>query len=569
MSVLGILAALARKNISLPLHFLKMPPFCAIHFSIGDFCHVKRYVWSMAIAVGTTVCIVLHCLYSSSQQPKANPATPPPPAPVTPAPDSNRLPHHANPITWEDLTVYARSLTRAEFEKRLHFIFDPFHGMDPFLEITPQYVFVFRDPKSLAPKRIWPGMPITHEIPFFLQNMHESHGGLAKDNATDLFRDEGVQLELPLAANEKNKQPPLPPYRTPTEFRALPKPPTKPLDRLRVAIDPGHIGGKWGQVEDRSTFYRGIGRIQEGDMNIITARILKEKLEQLGANVFLTREDMEPATPLRPDDLINEAETLLLKTNPKRATRLKSLPEHLARQDLRNIANFLFCRFYEKRARAQKIRSSFEPDITVVLYINATPRSGRARLTPANQVILFVHGSYIREELQDPDQRLRLLYKLLDNATPIETEVASAIARAFVRHTGLPAVPYGNSKNTREVVPDYRYVVARNLAANREIDGPVVTTEPFFMNNHTVASRLVAGDYDGTRVFDGKPYPSIFRQYAQCVLEGLLECYAGQTFQAHEEIPMSDSASRLQEIDPVLAPAPSSALDLLFPNPPE
>ena len=38
-------------------------------------------------------------------------------------------------------------------------------------------------------------------------------------------------------------------------------------------------------------------------------------------------------------------------------------------------------------------------------------------------------------------------------------------------------------------------MVARNLAFNREHDGPVVVTEPYFMNEHVTLQRLLAGDY--------------------------------------------------------------------------
>jgi len=90
-------------------------------------------------------------------------------------------------------------------------------------------------------------------------------------------------------------------------------------------------------------------------------------------------------------------------------------------------------------------------------------------------------------------------------------------------------VKYGDSSTTREVIPGNTYVVARNLAANREYDGPVVCTEPYFMNNRIVYQRLLAGDYDGQRIFEGKSYTSIFREYADCVAQGLVKAYAGST----------------------------------------
>jgi hypothetical protein len=49
------------------------------------------------------------------------------------------------------------------------------------------------------------------------------------------------------------------------------------------------------------------------------------------------------------------------------------------------------------------------------------------------------------------------------------------------------------------------------------------------MNNRIVYQRLLTGDYEGTRKFDGKEYPSIFREYANCVTEGLVKAYGGTT----------------------------------------
>ena len=40
--------------------------------------------------------------------------------------------------------------------------------------------------------------------------------------------------------------------------------------------------------------------------------------------------------------------------------------------------------------------------------------------------------------------------------------------------------------------------------------------------------RVQAGDYEGTRNIEGKEQPSIFREYADAVVEGLLEYYKGR-----------------------------------------
>jgi hypothetical protein len=98
-----------------------------------------------------------------------------------------------------------------------------------------------------------------------------------------------------------------------------------------------------------------------------------------------------------------------------------------------------------------------------------------------NRNIFFVDGAYQAKELRsDPHQRLRLLTKLFENVAPIETAVAVRIAARFQAVTGDSPVKHGNSANTRTVSGGGAFVVARNLAFNREHDGPVVVTEPYF-----------------------------------------------------------------------------------------
>ena len=117
--------------------------------------------------------------------------------------------------------------------------------------------------------------------------------------------------------------------------------------------------------------------------------------------------------------------------------------------------------------------------------------------------------------------------KLFENVTPLETTVAVRIAARFQAVTGDPAVGYGNSANTRAVSGGNAFVVARNLAFNREHDGPVVVTEPYFMNEPVTLQRLLAGDYKGTRVVGGAERRSIFQEYANSVAAGLVDVYAG------------------------------------------
>jgi hypothetical protein len=49
--------------------------------------------------------------------------------------------------------------------------------------------------------------------------------------------------------------------------------------------------------------------------------------------------------------------------------------------------------------------------------------------------------------------------------------------------------------------------------------------EPYVMNSTTDHARIQAGDYDGLREISGKLQPSIFREYADALVEGLTRHY--------------------------------------------
>ena len=180
--------------------------------------------------------------------------------------------------------------------------------------------------------------------------------------------------------------------------------------------------------------------------------MLKQELTDLGASVFVVRDSTEPVTPYRPDDLMPEARG----TAPgplHRTPTLRALPPDklnlLFGQRLMELAEFLFYRCSEIMERGNRIRNNFVPDITVTLYIDATPGSGRGRLTSGNANIFFVDGSYTRTEMADPEMQRRCVYKMVEGSSDIEAEVAADIAGVFTQRTGLGPVKYGDSATTR------------------------------------------------------------------------------------------------------------------------
>lgn len=292
-----------------------------------------------------------------------------------------------------------------------------------------------------------------------------------------------------------------------------------PLSLKRIALDPGHIGGAWARMEERF-FERDKDRpVQEAELNLMVARLLKTRLEAAGAQVFFTKDNFEPVTDKRPEDFQAQAEQEI-----KMSTRFDAFPplerEAAFADAVRKRAELIFYRSSEIAARAKLLNEKIKPDLTICLHVNAVEWDECRSLVDDNRLVVFVHGNYLAAEVKDDDQKLRLLEKLLERSHPAELATAEAVATALANATKLPPVDYGpNSGSIR--VGDNPYVFARNLAANRLVNGPVVFLEPYYQNNRLVYERIQLGDYEGVRDVNGLPMKSIFREYADAVAEGL------------------------------------------------
>ncbi|HEY2102382.1 MAG TPA: hypothetical protein VGH08_03930, partial [Chthoniobacterales bacterium] len=111
----------------------------------------------------------------------------------------------------------------------------------------------------------------------------------------------------------KEKPRPVPPHYWRTIESLGPASAGKPLARLHVALDPGHIGGKWAKMEERWFQVGDSPPVEEAEIALRVAKILAPKLRGLGAEVTFVRSRNRPTTPKRPDDFREIAKAVLAK----------------------------------------------------------------------------------------------------------------------------------------------------------------------------------------------------------------------------------------------------------------
>ncbi len=261
-----------------------------------------------------------------------------------------------------------------------------------------------------------------------------------------------------------------------TQERILP--PLSSLSDLHIAIDPGHIGGAFAEMEERHLQYGDHTPIREGNMTLATAQILAPLLRSHGARVTLVRDKNEPVTIAKPTDFQSER---------------------------------LFYRTSEIRARAQLVNQHLKPDLVLCLHFNA---SGSPVPIPGQHLHILINGAYHESELKHEDERFQMLHRLLSRASELEIPLASSIIESFKKQTKLPPYLYRPDHPFSVNIAENDYLWARNLLANRLYQCPVIFLEPYVMNSTEFVARF-------------KKNPDlIYQEYAQAVLDGVLSHFS-------------------------------------------
>ena len=388
----------------------------------------------------------------------------------------------ADPPNWKALAKFQKTITHDEFEQLLRGVYCT-HGIsDEFIRVDPEAACILMD------------------------------------------RDAQTWFTLRFA-NTGQRNPPV--TRSWRPARALPRRKKAGiLAGLKIALDPGHIGGEWAKMEERWFKSGEAPPVEEGEMTLRVATMLAGKLRSLGARVLFVREKSEPVTPFRPDDF-KEAAREILKAGGTAAPRedFSGPDDPLREQTVRWQSEILFYRNSEIRYRARRVNSRLRPDLVLCLHFNAEAWGDERNptLSDKNHLHLLVNGSYLPPELEFDDERFEMVRRLLSRVYDEEIKIADTVAPIMAKRTGLPPYQYTTDNVTR--VGTSGYVYARNLVATRLYQCPVVYFEPYVMNSHDVFARIQAGNYDGTQLVNGVERPSIYREYVDSVVDGLIEYY--------------------------------------------
>ncbi len=386
---------------------------------------------------------------------------------------------------WRQLNVYQGTISRAEFGDLLTRVYAPHGGWQAYIRLDAEAAVIRKS-----------NIPLDD-----LYTLRFAPAGTPADARPDAY------------------------WRPRTDIAPVTPPAAKPLAGVRIALDPGHLGGRWARTEERWFQIGDAPPVMEGAMTFEVACLLMARLRALGADTMLLRNSDEPATPLRPPDLLGEAARALREQGIVQPRAGYDGPADPNRQfSVAWMSETLFARA-EIRARAARVNGVLHPDLVVCLHFNAEAWGDPAKpaLVDKNHLHVLINGCYAPDELAMDDVRFQLLTKLLNGSHTEELAIADTVAPVLTRATGLPPYVY-KGENARLAGAD-PYVWERNLLANRIDECPVLYIEPYVMNSPGVFARIQAGDYEGTRQIDGVQRESIYREYADAVAQGLAAYY--------------------------------------------
>ncbi len=383
---------------------------------------------------------------------------------------------------WSSLDIYQNSLQREEFVRVLETVYLPYGYDERFISVNPGYVLI-------------------------KQNGHDEDAYYRLNFAPWEPEMDMVKSESKVTASA-----------------------ARPLEGLVIAIDPGHIGGAYSEMEARHFQIGEAPPVKEGDLTLIVSERLKSALEAVGAKAILVRKDSEPVTERRPDDFWFQAEAIEQQFYLEQAGFVLENPPWTSewfQKRIRNRAEMLFYRVSEIQRRAEIINQEIQPDLTLAVHFNVSPwlSEETQELPEENHMHVIVHGTYTAGELALDDVRLHLFQKLLSRNHEIEIPMSAAVADSLAKITELPPFSYAGKNASNQ--GENAYVWARNLLANRLYKGPVVFLEVYCTNSKSVYERIQLGDYEGLKEVRGELRQSLYAEYVQGVVEGLVDYFNG------------------------------------------
>lgn len=313
--------------------------------------------------------------------------------------------------------------------------------------------------------------------------------------------------------------------------KAFEKP--RKLKGLRVALDPGHMGGDVWDQRTGKYVTKGNVKLSEALMALQTSLLIEKNLKALGAEVLITHRELGPVSKtayeklnikefarkelryqsLQPwfQSLISNSEDNQLPIQFNNSSAVKKLFSEIMRGEYYMLREDL-------TAREEMIRN-FKPDITIIIHFDSATSTPQANV--GNQTMSYVTGNYPATDFSTGHIRAKFLSHLAQQDLHQESiilseKLVSQISQDLqvkIATSGYLGIPVGKG------------VFARNLVLSRENNySPTAYLECLYYGNMAEFDRLAKTD-GGSLIIGGKSYAYSLRlsQLAHAITTGVVK----------------------------------------------
>lgn len=313
-----------------------------------------------------------------------------------------------------------------------------------------------------------------------------------------------------------------------------------PLTGLKVALDPGHMGGRsWDNLTGKYIKDSQGTIVSEGTTVLQIALLLKTELEKLGATVLVTRDSLKPVTT----DNLNTYDTLPYALNEIRESiHLPWFQKLIAKNAAGTTLFQLFDqspqikRIFSKKERANyfifrsdlaarsDMINDFKPDIALILHLdvavsNNNPQGLNAKAPYETRA--FVFGAYDPTEFASRADRKYFINHLLDDKSwSLSLDLSRSITQQLQSDLGL-RLSRQTAERTVLVEPG---IISRNLGVTRRLKVPAVSYLECLYYNRPDEFKLLS-DTKHSMIIEGKniPYSDRVVKIVQSLKKGILK----------------------------------------------
>jgi N-acetylmuramoyl-L-alanine amidase len=307
------------------------------------------------------------------------------------------------------------------------------------------------------------------------------------------------------------------------------RPASKPLQGIRIAIDPGHfssnyedsrVEGKYVRLVNEKTRKKDTITLVEGQLTFLTAQVLRNMLEEQGAKVIMSR-TKENTTSFGQ----TYAEWYKNRRN-KVLDSLKAIKElsddkyKILKQFPKEKLFWAFFRDYELMQRAQRI-NSFYPHACVIIHYNVDDKNSPwTSASPRNNSMCFIAGAFGTKDLSKPANKLHFLRMLLGKQIQQSEVIGKHTMNSFEK----------NLKITRAKQSDTDYLMkhtlntsceglfCRNLILTRCINAPLVYGESLYQDNNKECLMLNASNFNDYGIKTSERVHQVAKSYYEAIM---------------------------------------------------